>query len=465
MLTVRPTRWVALGAALVLLLGACGSSGDDDDTAAPTETGGDGPAEQASEEQLDEFVEIDEVGVTDTEIRATVITSATNPLGGKYKEFGDGVEAYFDMVNTEDGGIYGRQLTVAKQRDDQLARNQAEVQAAIAEDNAFAVFIATLLFTGAGDLEAERVPTFGWNINPEWQGPDHFFPNVGALCFGCTGKHLPWIARELELTNIGVMGYGVSEQSKLCVEGVVKTFEQYGDDVGGAEVVFSDDTIGFGVTDLSAQVAQMKDAGVELVTTCMDIGGVFTLAREMEKQQLDAIQIMPNGYDLDFIAGSGGVFEGNYVLTLFQAWEHEPRAPLTDKFFDQMEKLGIEPVELTYQGWIAAHQFHTALKLAGPDFDREKLIAAMNSQSNYTAEGMNHPIDWTRQHGDPHEIENRGEFTCQNYVQIVDNEFVPALGEAGKPWVCFDARSEEWEEPTFRTFIEDGTTEGDETEE
>ena len=35
---------------------------------------------------------------------------------------GDGIQAYFDMVNSE-GGIYGRKLTIAKRHDDQLTNN------------------------------------------------------------------------------------------------------------------------------------------------------------------------------------------------------------------------------------------------------------------------------------------------------------------------------------------------------
>lgn len=436
----------------MLVLGACGNSGDDDTGGAPTDEGTDG-GDGGDGGDLDEKVPIDEVGVTDSEIRVTVITSATNPLGGRYEEFGDGVRAYFEMVNSE-GGIYGRRLTIAKSRDDQLANNQAEVQGAIAEDNAFAVMIATLLFTGAGDLEAERVPTFGWNINPEWTGPDNFFPNLGALCFGCTGKIVPWLAKELGKTKVGVIGYGTSAQSKLCAEGNKKSFELYGEEAG-AELVFFDDTVSFGVTDLSAQVAQMKSAGVDFVTTCMDQNAVLTLAQEMRKQGLDVVEHMPQGYDASYVADNADVLEGNYVVPQFTAFEHEPQPETMQQFLEWMNEIGAEPVELAMQGWIAAHQFHTGLKLAGPEFDREKVISALNQVTDYTADGMIVPIDWTRQHKEPKDsVENRGSLSCANFVKIEGGEFVSVFAEDGKPWVCFDARSEEWEEPTRYSFVD-----------
>jgi len=448
----RYVRMTALFAAMALLVAACGNSGDDSDTGGAD--GGETPADgdDVAEGDLDENVPVDEIGVTDTEIRVTVITSTTNPLGGKYAEFADGLQAYFDMVNAE-GGIYGRELVIANRRDDQLVANQREVQAALSEDEPFAVFIATLLFTGAPDLEAENVPTFGWNINPEWQGPLNFFPNSGLLCFGCTGKGLPWLAKQIGATKVGVLGYGVSAQSKLCAEGNRDSFELYAQD-SGAEVVFYDDTLQFGVTDLSSQVAAMRDAGVQLVTTCMDANAVFTLAQEMDKQGLDAVQHLPNGYDHAFMAANGDLFEGDYVIPQFTAFEHEPQPPAMQLFFEWMEKAGKEPVELSMHGWIAGHQFHTGLKMAGPEFDRQAVIDALNTLTAYTADGLIQPIDWTLQHEDPAEsVDNRPELTCSNIVQVQGGEFVPVFAEGDKPWLCFHWRTEEFEDPEAYSFV------------
>jgi len=455
----RFVRITALLAALAFVLAACGNSGDDSGGAAPA---GDGetPATGGGtgEDDLSTNVPIDEIGVTDTEIRVSVITSTTNPLGGKYKEFADGIQAFFDMINA-DGGIYGRQLVIANQRDDQLAANQREVQAALAEDNPFAVFIAALLFTGAPDLEAENVPTFGWNINPEWQGPTNFFPNTGSLCFGCTGKVLPWLAKEIGASKVGVLAYGVSAQSKLCAEGNRASFELYGAETG-TEVVFYDDTIQFGVTDLSSQVAAMRDAGVDFITTCMDANAVFTLAQEMDKQGLDAVQHLPNGYDQAFMRANADLFEGDYVIPGFTAFEHDPQPPLMQQFFEWMDKAGKEPVELSMQGWIAAHQFYTGLNMAGPEFDRQKVIDALNTLTGYTAEGLIQPIDWTKQHNDPKDVANRPELTCSNIVQVQGGEFVPVFAEGDKPWLCFNWRTEEFEEPVRYSFVDYQGTSG-----
>ena len=127
-----------------------------------------------------------------------MIASKTNPLNGKYAEIADGMNAYFDMINSK-GGIYGRKLKITSQRDDIIGlQNQEQVQASLAEDNAFATFIATLQFGGADALAAAGQPTFIWNINSEMAGHDNIFANLGALCLGCSGQVAPYIAAAVE---------------------------------------------------------------------------------------------------------------------------------------------------------------------------------------------------------------------------------------------------------------------------
>src|SRR5690606_19377091 len=143
--------------------------------------------------------------------------------------------------------------------------------------------ITTLVFSGADDLIAENVPTFGWAINPEWSGPENFFGDKGSyLCFTCPLPVAPWLAREIGAEKVAILAYGVSAQSSECAEGYQAAFEKF----PVAEVAFRDTSLPFGVPDLSGEVAEMKDAGVDLVLTCMDQNGVHTLANDMRKADL-----------------------------------------------------------------------------------------------------------------------------------------------------------------------------------
>ncbi len=48
---------------------------------------------------------------------------------------------------------------------------------------------------------------------------------------------------------------------------------------------------------------------------------MVTLAKEMKKQQLDAIQYLPDAYDQQFLESYGDLFEGSVVRTDFTQFE------------------------------------------------------------------------------------------------------------------------------------------------
>jgi len=448
-------RLTVLLLAGALLATACGNAKKNDASSSTTTPNGK-VATTIDESSLKVHHPINEAGVTDTEIRASVVADITNPLGDDYQAFADGIEAYFDMVNSE-GGLYGRDLKVVNVRDDQLANNNQEVQAALSQDNPFAMFVATSLFTGANTLAAAKVPTFGWMINAEWAGPETFFPNSVAHCFTCADPVWPWVAKQAGATKIGLVAYNVP-QSADCAKADAASFEKW----PVAKVAFTDTSLSFGTVDMSAQVAQMKDKGVDLVITCFDRNGSATLAKEMQKQGLDAPLVMSNAYDQAFVKANAKYFDGSYVTTNFTAMEHTPQPPEMKTFLKWMKKSGKDVKELSLQGWMAAYMFVTGLKLAGPDFTRAKVAAALNAQKDMTAHGLLAPIDWSKDHVDISKQQNNAtELDCTNWVKVGRNGFESVFAQGDKSWVCFTVGSVKLDQsgplplptPTMRSFV------------
>src|SRR5689334_20911072 len=66
-------------------------------------------------------------GVTSTEIHLGMITSKTNPVGGDNVLLSDGIQGYFDLVNSQ-GGVWGRKLKITSKRDDQTVNNLNQTQ-------------------------------------------------------------------------------------------------------------------------------------------------------------------------------------------------------------------------------------------------------------------------------------------------------------------------------------------------
>jgi len=423
----------AVAGSLVLLAGACGNSKNEGGSSATTTAKASGDTGTK--------VTVNAPGVTDSEIRIGGVASVTNPLGGTYGDAFVGAQAAVDKVNA-DGGLYGRKLVLASKRDDKVANNKAEVDGLVSTDNVFAVLpVATLLFTGADTLVSQNVPTFGWLINPEWGGtPDNprknLFGQSGSyLCFDCASPVVPYVAKQAKAKNVGILAYSVP-QSSQCADGVKNSFDKFGPGVG-AKVAFIDKSLAYGTTDLSVQVSKMKDAGVDLVTTCMDTNGVVTLAKELKKQQVNAKQYLPNGYDHGFVKEFGDLFEGSLVRTDFVQWElpekDQPQG-LKD-FLAAMKKAGVEPNENSLSAWLNVDLFVEGMKKAGPNFDRQKLLDAINSISDYKAGGLLHNVDWTTAHttiGDP-------DNPCQFLSVIKNSTFSPDFSKPGKPFLCVNA--------------------------
>ena len=70
-----------------------------------------------------------------------------------------------------------------------------------------------------------------------------------------------------------------------------------------------------------------------------------------------------------------------------------------------MDEAGVTPSENALAGWLNADLFVTGLKEAGPSFDQQKVIDAINKITDYTADGIIYP---RRLDQGPHRDERRG---------------------------------------------------------
>jgi branched-chain amino acid transport system substrate-binding protein len=455
----------ALGApalvALVLVLGfassACSNAGQD--TTSSTTSGAVGAtATTFAGDDFTKNVPVKAPGVTATEIHVGSITSKTNPLGADNGKLNDGIKAYFDVVNAK-GGVWGRTLKLTSERDDKTGNNLSETEAMLGQDNVYAVFEAVELFTGAKKLAAAGVPTFGWNINAEWNGPQNFFPNVRPICWStqCSaiGRALPWILRRRGAHRVALIGYNVP-QSANSVTSDANEIKKFASEID-AQVAYQDTSLSFGQTDYSAQVAQMKAKGVDFLATSLDFNGDYAIAKEMQRQGiLDKVTFFhPNMYDRGFVKKNAALFENGIVLVGILAAEHKPAPPALQEYLEYASAHDLAITELTEQGWIAARQFVAALEAAGPDFTRANLVNAWNQQTWYSNDGLVPPIDWTKEHPEPNaNVATHSQFECQNFVRIHNGEFVGVYdGGGAKPWLCFDGKKpDEWQTPVNLAF-------------
>lgn len=437
------------------LAAGCGNS-DGSSSASTTAPSSGSSTAEGGEATRDEFVPRPDVpGVTDDEIKYAVIGTKTgNPLGTCILDcYVDGIEAYFAFRNSQ-GGIYGRDLVVGEVLDDELAQNQQKSLDVISGNDAFGVFSATLLPSGWADLEEAGVPTYTWGIHAtDSANRIHNFPSLVIRCADCARPSVPYVAQQSGATKAASIGYGVSENSKVCTQSTADAFDLF-EDQTGVEVVYTNDDLDYGLPNgIGPQVTAMKSAGVDFISTCIDLNGMKTLAQELERQGMsDVVLYHPNSYDQAFISEAGDLFEGDVVSTQFRPLEANAEGTALADFKEWMEQQGSDLTELAMVGWLNASLAFDGLLAAGPEFDRESVTAATNSFTDYTAGGLLTPIDWTVAHtpytaAEP--LPDRPE--CTTLVKVVDGEFVP-YGSADEPWLCWSDDPESDFEPTPTDF-------------
>lgn len=455
-------RILAVLAAIGLVLGACGNSGDEDEGATETEdTADDGETTTTAGETEGngEFQPIEGVpGVTDEAINFAVLsTGPANPLGYCLLEcVVDGLEAYFAFRNDQ-GGVNGRELVVSEIVDDELGSNQVKALELTQNQDVFGVVAFPIIAAGIPDLASAEIPTYTSAVqSAEADGNDTIFPWPGVVCTGCPSRSVVYLAQLAEATKVASIGYGVSEASKTCVEAHERAFELWGEDAG-VEFVYSKNDLPYGLPNgLGPEVSAMKDAGVDFVLTCIDQNGALILSQELERQGMgDAPIVLPQGYaDDTFVGSNAELLEGDYLSLQYRPLEADAGESQLDEFKNWMEETGGQVSDYSYQGWIVGELIFQGILSAGPEFDRAKVVSATNGITDDTGAGLKISVDWSRQHSAPtpeDPVTNGSEQSCFAAVRVADGDF-ELVGDAAAPWFCWDPADPSWSEPTATNF-------------
>jgi branched-chain amino acid transport system substrate-binding protein len=378
-------------------------------------------------------------GVTATTISVGGIAGVTNPVGQPYASGFDGAQAYFNYINAR-GGVYGRKFKLVARLDDQSRASQdiLEARSLVEEKHVFAVLpVVTQIFSAGTYLAQKGVPTFGWNINPEWdKGPNLFGEKGSYLCFTCPNAAPAFIGKELGLHTVAILAYSAA-QSVTCAQGTAAGFQKY-----GFNVAVMDMSIPFGFANLGSDIDQMKSKGVQLVATCMDIGGEVNAALALRRAGLPGVKFYaPQGYDPATLAKYGNELNGIYFAIEFVPFEDAKDSKALQLFIKQMNALHKPINEQALAGWIDADLLYKGIKKAGPKFTQRSVVDAINTFNGYTADGIRPPVNWgfPDGHGPPNSQNNTvgvGTEVCAAYVVAENGKFVPQFGKPHQPFLC-----------------------------
>jgi len=336
-----------------------------------------------------------EVGVTDDSILVGCSNSFSGPLVYPGTQLvNNGLEGYFGYVNDR-GGVHDRKILTQYYDDGYKPQNAvANTKRLVVQDKVFAIVSSQ----GTGPVMAtvkyltqNKVPLIfpfqGVPITGQKTIFTSFTPydNQSELV-------VTWLVKIKGFKRIGIL-YQDDKYGYTFRDPAQKTLAKFGLKLIAAE------SYKRGATDLSAQVAKLRQANLDacLLVATPPPGAAFL--REAHKQGWQGTKIISSGplTDEKYINLSGGVGEGIWGLSL---WPDPVNSndPAVVEYREIMDKYGKDrdktPNRYSLYGYYYAKLFVAGLQRAGRDLTRESYIAALEGIKGWE-NGITPPVSFS----------------------------------------------------------------------
>jgi len=323
-----------------------------------------------------------EPGVTKEEIFIGTPSGITGPIAAICSAVADGVQAHFKKLN-DAGGINGRKIRYEVLDDGYSAQRAiGNARRLTQQDNVFALFSGCGTATAAAVLttvEKDEVPY----LFP-YAGLDKLVQPVKRNVFSLVPLYgdqmaaiLPYVIERskpktavLESVNIA----GNEDWRKIARDKL---------EAAGAKVQL-DLLVDITSTDRAPFVLQIKEANPDLLLLMDGAPSAARFAIEMQRQNwkpkmLSGISTLT---DETFLKAAAQMAEGIMIAPGFVL---PPTAPESKDCVAELAayKKDLAPTHFSMYGCMSARVFTEALRRAGPDLTRAKLIAALESMKDF----------------------------------------------------------------------------------
>ena len=372
-------------------------------------------------------------GVTRHEIKVAAISTLSGILAADFGSLVPGVKAYFSMVDAH-GGVDGRKIVLAYDLDDAglASQFQSATHTAIDQDHAFAVAVSSYWFTPSY-FAATCTPTYGYNVDGNWAGPPNLFAAGGSvLTLRTIAPAVAYLVDRTRSKSIAILAYGVSTSSDLC--------RTTGDLLrrAGYRVSFTDLQLPPIDANLAPDVQRIQRAGADFVISCMTVTGNVGLARDIQQYGLRVHQLWFDGADASVVKKYTKLLQGVYfdVQTVPEsaATRFPGVYPGLTTYLKAMKRYapGYADNALALDGWVSAALMVAGIEAAGRHLTQASVVAATNRITDFTAGGLQEPVDWQTAHTQPTRV------ACSAFEQVRGTVVAPALGRGKQVFLCFE---------------------------
>jgi branched-chain amino acid transport system substrate-binding protein len=373
-------------------------------------------------------------GVTSNSITVGTISTQTGTLASNFSSLIYGERAYFDYINAQ-GGVNGRKINYKYALDDggnPTTFNQL-ADTLINQDHVFAVTgVATAFFSPNLFVES-GIPTYGYNVTGNWQGPANLFAATGSVqYYPAAAPQVAYVARATEKKpSIAFIAYGVAASAASCQS------EQNALTAAGYTVSYSDLKVNYPGSTVATDVQRMKQAGSNMVVSCMDVQGNVTMARAIKQYGLKMTQLWFSGNDQSTLNTNESLMQGVYFDIGHVPFTAPPSLyPGLKLYFAQMKKYeaAYATDEIALNGWESAALFVQGVKMAGSNLTQAAVIKADNSLTSFTSGGLEAPVNWKdaghEGHAPPYYVA---------FIKVVGDKYEPTLNKGQNVFNAFES--------------------------
>jgi branched-chain amino acid transport system substrate-binding protein len=373
-------------------------------------------------------------GVTATSITVGTISTQTGVLASNFGSLIYGEKAYFNYINAQ-GGVNGRKIDYKYALDDggsPTTFNQL-ANTLINQDHVFAVTGVGTAFFSPSLFVQSGIPTYGYNVTGNWAPAPNLFAAGGSVQFYPAGApQVSYVARKTQAKpSIAFIAYGIAASADAC-QG-----EQNALQAAGYNISYSDLKVNYPGTTVATDVQRMRQAGSNVVASCMDVQGNVTMARAIKQYGLKITQLWFNGNDNQTLFANESLMQGVYFgISHVPFGANQSQYPGLKLYLTEMKKYAPNYAqdEVAIQGWESAALFVQGVKMAGNNLTQANVIKADNSITSFTAGGLTAPVNWKNAghsgHAPPY---------CLAYIKVVGLKYVPTLNQGKNVINCFES--------------------------
>jgi ABC-type branched-subunit amino acid transport system substrate-binding protein len=391
---MRRTRVVAALLVIALVAAACTSH------SAVNSGGGTGTTSTipANVKTVDAVKQHCAAAVTSTCIAIGNVSTISGIVPGLFEGAAVGTDAYLSYIDSTQGGVNGRLLTLYSE-DDKFNGddNSAETQALIGKVIGFAGSFSLEDQDGGVILKANPdVPNVSVSLAPYTNAlPNTFSVNPLSNGWGLGGltyfkDNFP---NAIKHTALLVAQEASAEASAMGLEAAMKHL--------GYDIVYNTD-YGPLETDFTPEVLAMKAAGVQFVDLSItDANNAEHIVQEMHQQGFHPQVIESAGpiYVDNFTQEAGGpsVTDGIWLpqgVALYLGGDAKT-IPAVDTFLAWVQRVhpGFVPDLYTLYGWASAQLMVQAIKAAGSNPTSASVIAQLRKITSFNASGLMAPAN------------------------------------------------------------------------